>query len=129
MIGPPQESWPLFPMYNLMRMITTHVARGWKVVGVDEMAGTTKQATAFVGPKNERVLVGLDTAGAQLNDASGVPITYVIGGLLRAQELRLWVWNRDGDGAARDVGKVTADSAGVATFGVPQQAVFLLTTS
>lgn len=128
MIGPPQNSWPLYPMYHLMRMITTHVQRGWKVVDVPEMDGTTKLATAYVGAKDELVVVGLDTAGAQLNDASGGGIAYTLGGLTRGAKLELFVWNGNGDGTAADAGRVTVDRAGVASFAVPQHAAFLLTT-
>src|SRR5262249_37974308 len=80
----PAQGWPLFPIYNLMRLVTTTVKRGWKVVGVDGVAGT-KLLTAYAGPKGQETLLGLDTAGAQLNTVSATQTTYVIGGLPASQ--------------------------------------------
>ena len=126
MIGRPQDSWPLYPTYQLMQMITTHVLRGSKVVDVGTLPQTSQLVAAYVNPNGRRVVVGLDTAGAQLNDASGVPVSYTIGGFGPRAKLELVVWNGSGDGAAHTAGDVTADGAGVASVSIPQQAVFVL---
>jgi hypothetical protein len=126
MIGRPQDSWPLYPTYQLMQMITTHVLRGSKVVDVGTLPQTNQLVAAYVNPNGRRVVVGLDTAGAQLNDASGVPVSYTIGGFGPRAKLELVVWNGSGDGAAHTAGDVTADGAGVASVSIPQQAVFVL---
>ena len=65
MIGDPQSGWPLYPLYNFLRLTTSVVQSGWSVVG-----------DGVVGPSHV----------------------------------------------------VATDAAGVATFSVPQQGVFVLTT-
>ena len=128
MIGDPAQGWPLFPMYNFIHLLTTTVKRGWKVVGVDEAAGTTALLTTYVSPKEQETVVGLDTAGAQLNTVSTTQVTYVIGGLTPLRKLRLAIWNQAGDGLDGPTATVRTDAAGVATIVVPQNGVFVLTT-
>jgi hypothetical protein len=127
MIGDPAQGWPLFPLYNLMHLVTTTVKRGWKVVGVDEVAGT-RLLTAYAGPKGQETLLGLDTVGAQLNTVSTTQTTYVIGGLPASQNFRLAIWNEAGDGLDGPTTTVKTDAAGVATIVVPQNGVFALTS-
>jgi hypothetical protein len=128
MIGDPAQGWPLFPLYNLIHLVTTTVKRGWKVVGVDEVAGTTALLTAYAGPAGRETIVGLDTAGAQLNTVSTTQVTYAIGGLPASQNFRLAIWNQAGDGLDGPTATVKTDAAGVATIVVPQNGVFVLTT-
>jgi hypothetical protein len=127
MIGDPAQGWPLFPLYNLIQLVTTTVKRGWKVVGVDEVAGTRLLA-ASGGPNGQETVVGLDTAGAQLNTVSTTQVTYAIGGLPASQNFRLAIWNQAGDGLDGPTTTVKTDAAGVATIVVPQNGVFVLTT-
>jgi hypothetical protein len=42
--------------------------------------------------------------------------------------VRLIIWNQAGDGLDGPTTTLTSDGAGVATFTVPQHAVFVLTT-
>ena len=129
MIGGPQEGWPEFPMYNFMHLMTTTVRPGWKVVSVDSVPDTSRLLTAYLSPVGERTVVGLDTAGAQLNTVSpDAPISYTIGGLPPSRRLRLAVWNQAGDGLDGPTVSVSTDAAGVTTIAVPQHAVFVLTT-
>lgn len=128
MIGDPASGWPLFPLYNFFQLMTATVKRDWKVVAVDSAPGGTRLLTAYVGSSAQRTVVGLDTAGAQLNGPSPTSVSYTIGGLPPSQTLRLAVWNQAGDGLVPPAGTVSTDAAGVVTFPVPQQSVFVLTT-
>jgi len=127
MIGDPATGWPLFPLYNFIHLMTTTVKSGWKVLGVDELAGTTRLLTAYLGPAGETI-VGLDTAGAQLNAVSSTEDPYSIGGLPPLRKVRLVIWNQDGDGLDGPTTTITTDARGVATITVPQNGVFVLTT-
>jgi hypothetical protein len=127
MIGDPQSGWPLYPLYHFVRLTTATVKRGWSIVNVDAVPGTRLLA-AYVGPKAQRTLVGLDTAGAQLNTASPAQVSYTIGGLPPSQKLHLAIWNEAGDGVVAPSRIVATDAAGVATITVPQHGVFVLTT-
>ena len=127
MIGGPDRGWPKHPMYNLFYLMTATVKPGWHVLELDAVAGTTRLLTAYTGGW-DWTIVGLDTAGAELNGASTVQVPYTIGGLPPSQSFRLIVWNDIGDGLDGAPTTVTTDAAGTATFTVPQQAVFALTT-
>jgi hypothetical protein len=127
-IGAPQNGWPLYPMYNFMQLLTLTVKRQWSVVGVDSVPNTSRLLAAYVGKKKQLTIFGLDTAGAQLNDASGPPISYAIAGLPPSKPVALAIWNEAGDGLVAPKRAVTADPAGVVAITVPQHAVFVLTT-
>jgi hypothetical protein len=128
MIGSPQEGWPLFPLYNLMHLMTTTVRPTWKVVGVDQVPDTTRLIAAYLSPKGEQTIVGLDTAGAQLNTVSSTQVAYTIGGLPPSRRLRLAIWNEAGDGLDGTTTTVLSDAAGVATVTLPLNGVFVLTS-
>ena len=128
MIGSPQEGWPLYPLYYLLRLTTATVKRGWSVVGVDAVPETSRLVAAYVGPTGQRTLIGLDSAGAQLNTTSTTSVQYTIGGLPPSRRLHLGIWNDAGDGMVAPSQVVTTDAAGVVTFAVPQHGVFVLTT-
>jgi hypothetical protein len=128
-IGGPQNGWPLYPLYNLIQLMTTTVKREWKVVNVDQVPDTTRLLAGYIGKKGQYTVVGLDTAGAQLNTvAPNPPISYAIAGLPPSEKLRLASWNEAGDGLVAPVKAVASDAAGVATIRVPQHAVFVLTS-
>jgi hypothetical protein len=129
LIGDPQSGWPLYPMYNLLQLFTTTVKRGWQVVAVDSVPDTSRILAAYQGKSKQLTVIGLDTAGAQLNGVSDVPpVTYSIGGLPPAKQLRLVLWNAAGDGARGAPQIVPSDANGAVTITVPQQAVFVLTS-
>jgi hypothetical protein len=128
MIGPPQNGWPLYPVYSVARLLTATAPRGWKVVKVVAVPGTTRLLTAYAGVNGQETVVGLDTAGAQLNGASTTQVSYSIGGLPKAVTMNLVVWNQAGDGLIGAAVPVTTDAFGAATIAVPQNAVFALTT-
>jgi hypothetical protein len=129
-IGAVKENWPLYPTYHMLRLVTATSQPGWKVVAVDRGAtARTKQLTAFAGPERELTILGLDAAGATLDDTSPKQAGYAIGGLPSGAKFTLVVWNRDGAGANEVVGPIAADAAGVARVTVPLHAVFALTTT
>jgi hypothetical protein len=127
-LGGPQNGWPEYPLYNLIRLMTTTVKREWQVVAVDSVSGTSRLLAAYLGKKGQRTVVGLDTAGALLNSVSPAPVPYSIGGLPPSTKLRLAIWNEAGDGLVAPVKTVGSDAAGVVTIAVPQHAMFVLTT-
>jgi hypothetical protein len=122
----PAPTFQLRPCYWLLRLFTATTEPGWRVLGVPGFSGT-KLVTAYAGPMGQYTVVGLDRAGAQLNDASGAAVPYSIGGLPANVTFRLVVWNADGGGTLSDGAPVTTDARGVAAFSVPQHAVFALT--
>jgi hypothetical protein len=127
-IGDPQNGWPLYPLYNLVQLLTTTVKREWKVAAVDSVPATSRLLGAYLGKNGQQTMVGLDTAGAQLNTASPTPISYSIAGLPLLKTLQLVVWNEAGNGLVGPARSVSTDAAGVASITVPQQGVFVLTT-
>jgi hypothetical protein len=127
-IGAPQNGWPLYPMYNLLQLFTTTVKREWQVVSVDSVPDTSRLLSAYTGKKKQLTVIGLDTAGAQLNSASDLQVGYSIGGLPPSKNLRLVLWNAAGDGSRGVPTTVKSDANGVVNISVPQQAVFVLTT-
>ncbi|TML94346.1 MAG: hypothetical protein E6G03_13380 [Actinobacteria bacterium] len=128
MIGSPQNGWPLYPLYNCVQLLTATVKSGWRTVNVDSVPDTSRLLGAYVGQKDQHTIVGLDTAGAQLNTVSDVPVGYTIGGLPPSQKLQLAIWNETGDGARGAPKPVATDANGVVSITVPQQAVFVLTS-
>jgi hypothetical protein len=127
-IGDPQSGWPLYPMYNLLQLFTTVVKRGWQVLAVDSVPDTSRLLAAYAGKKNQMTVIGLDTAGAQLNTVSDVQVTYSFGGLPPSKTLWLSVWNEAGDGLRGAAKTVASDANGAVNITVPQQGVFVLTT-
>lgn len=119
-------AFELRPCYWLLRLFTTTAEPGWRVLGVPGSAGT-RLVTAYAGPMGQFTVIGLDRAGAQTNDASGPSVPYAIGGLPAGVTFRLLLWNGDGTGTLSSGPQVTVDANGVASFGVPQYAVFALT--
>jgi hypothetical protein len=81
---------------------------------------------AYVGKAGEHTVVGLDTAGAQLNTVSPTVVSYTIGGLPPSKTFQLTLWNAAGDGLVGAPTPAATDAAGVVTVSVPQQAVFAL---
>jgi hypothetical protein len=126
MIGSPADGWPLYPLYNVVRLITSTVSQGWRTVNVDSVPNTSRLLAAYVGKVGEHTVVGLDTAGAQLNTVSPTVVTYTIGGLPPSRSFALTIWNEAGDGLVGAPQPATTDAAGVVMVSVPQQAVFAL---
>jgi hypothetical protein len=128
MIGDPQSGWPLYPLYHFVKLTTATVRPGWRIVNVDSVPNTTRLVAAYSSATGQQTVIGLDTAGAQLNTVSATPVSYTIGGLPASKRLYLAIWDELGDGTVPPSHAVTSDAAGVAKFTVPQQGVFVLTT-
>ncbi|MGZ8696196.1 MAG: hypothetical protein ACXWZ1_02470 [Gaiellaceae bacterium] len=126
MIGSPAEGWPLYPIYNSVRLLTSTVAAGWRTVNVASVANTSRLLAAYAGKAGEHAVVGLDTAGAQLNTVSPTVVSYTIGGLPPSKSFQLTIWNEAGDGFVGPPQPAATDAAGVVTISVPQHAVFAL---
>ena len=124
-IGPAPE-FQLRPCYWLLRLFTATAEPGWRVLGVPGFAAA-KLVTAYAGPFGQYTVIGLDRAGGQLNGPSDTVVPYTIGGLPPSTAFRLVLWNADGSGTLSTGAPVTTDANGVASFSVPQQAVFALT--
>jgi hypothetical protein len=147
MIGPPTEGSPLTPTYNAMSLLFHTTVPGWQIVGVEPWEENDwsvptygieghrsndqpeKELAAYAGPAGELTVIGLDTNGRNLNEAStAAPASYSIGGLPANTAFKLALWNATGDGTNSVAGAVTTNAAGVARFEVPLQAAFALTT-
>jgi hypothetical protein len=126
MIGDPAAGWPLYPIYNSMRLLTANVGKGWRTVNVDSRPSDSRLLAAYIGKAGEHTVVGLDTAGAQLNTVSTTVVSYTIGGLPPSKSFQLTIWNAAGDGLLGQPTPAATDAAGVVTISVPQQAVFAL---
>lgn len=128
LIGGPKTGWPHYPLYNLLYLLIGTVKPGWESIQIDSVPDTTRLVAAFAGPAGQRTVIGLDRAGAQLNDAGSPVVSYSIGGLPPSTPFRLIPWNESGDGLDGPATTATTDTAGVVTVDVPQHAVFALTT-
>jgi hypothetical protein len=126
MIGSPADGWPLYPIYNSVRLLTAAVGREWRTVNVDSVPNTSRLLAAYIGKAGEHTVVGLDTAGAQLNTVSPTVVPYTIGGLPPSTNFELTIWNEAGDGLVGAPTPAVTDAAGVVTISVPQHAVFAL---
>jgi len=127
-IGAPQSGWPLYPMYNLLQLFTTTVKRGWEVVSVDSVPDTSRILAAYLGKKKQLTVIGLDTAGAQLNAGTTTATPYSIAGFPPSKPVNLLIWNANADGLVAPKQTVTADANGVVNVSISQHAVFVLTT-
>jgi hypothetical protein len=127
LIGPPQEGWPLRPVYYLTRLFTQTVKPGWNVVGLTG-APAQKLVTAYASPSGDLTLVGLDTAGASLDTVSSTVVPYRLDGLPPNTTFRLYYWNLDGTGGNAFAGSVRSDALGQLNVTAPLQSVFALTT-
>jgi hypothetical protein len=126
MIGSPADGWPLYPIYNSVRLLTAAVGREWRTVNVDSVPNTSRLLAAYIGKAGEHTVVGLDTAAAQLNTVSPTVVPYTIGGLPPSSSFELTIWNEAGDGLVGAPTPAVTDAAGVVTISVPQHAVFAL---
>ncbi|MFL5967993.1 MAG: hypothetical protein ACJ74L_00215 [Gaiellaceae bacterium] len=127
-IGAPQSGWPLYPMYNLLQLFTTTVRRGWQVVATEGVPNTSRILAAYRGKQKQLTVIGLDTAGAQLNAGVTTATPYSIAGFPPSKAVNLLIWNANADGLVAPKQRVTADANGVVTVNVSQHAVFVLTT-
>jgi hypothetical protein len=127
LIGPPQQGWPLRPVYYLTRLFTGTTRPGWKVV---QAAGAPagKLVSAYAGPSGQLTVIGLDSDGASLSSVSPTQVSYRIDGLPPDTPFQLELWNGDGAGRLATAGSYRSDGLGEVTVTAPLQSVFALTT-
>ena len=126
LIGPPGD-WARMPAFRALRLLVKAVRPGWKAVAVSGVPAGQRVA-GFTDGAGQLTVVGLDTAGAQLNGGSAQQCTYTVAGLPANTAFNLWFWNHDGDGMNSFDGQARTDAEGCVTIAAPLQSVFALTT-
>lgn len=120
--------WPVFPMYYLLWLFAHAADRGWHRVELTNKSRLPSSELVAFGSDSDLTILGLDSRGkttSGIAKTSPATVSYTIKGTQKAN-LNLIVWNRAGDGKLTK-GAVTVKD-GAATFSVPLQAVFALTT-
>lgn len=131
-LGSAAEGWRARPVYRLLQLVTTATEpRGGRIVQVVAAPGTapSKLLTGYVSPAGDITVLGLDTLGGMIRTTSSELVPYAIGGLPANTSFRLLVWNGDGTGENREVGRLSSDATGLVWLSVPRSAVFALTTT
>jgi hypothetical protein len=131
-LGPGAQGWPARPVYRLLQLLTTTTEpRGGRIVDVVPAAGTSpsKVLTGYVSPAGDVTVLGLDNGGGIVATTSSELVPYTIGGLPPGTSFRFLVWNGDGTGQVREVGRLATDATGTVHVSVPRYAVFALTTT
>jgi hypothetical protein len=131
-LGPGAEGWPARPVYRLLQLMTSATEpRGGRIVDVVRAAGAspTKVLTGYVSPAGDITVLGLDSRGGMIGTTSAELMPYTIGGLPPDTSFRLLVWNADGNGQNREVGRLDTEATGTLQLSVPRYAVFALTTT
>ena len=126
-IGRPGDGWPLQPVYRVLRLLTTTVSPGGRVVAVDG-ADEATVVTAFDGPDGRLTILGLDTSGGTLDGTSPTESSYDLTGLPADTTFRLHLWNARGDGLNTLLGRLRSDASGALSLTAPLHTVFALTT-
>jgi hypothetical protein len=129
MIGKPNDSgWQLRQSYYLTRLFTQTVKPGWNVREVAHGPGSQIVAAFSARAGGGLTLIGLDTAGASLNEAVPEQRSYRFSGLPKNKAFDLLYWNRHGRGLLTSAGKVQTDRAGNLPVEAPLNSVFAVTT-
>jgi hypothetical protein len=126
LIGHPREGWPLQPVYRLLKLFTTTVSPGTDVVAVDG-ADRDKVVVAFDGPGSHLTVIGLDTAGRDLDSKTTTVRPYRIHKLPAHTTFQLRFWNFAGDGRNTAPAQLVSDASGMIGLDVPLHSVFALT--
>ena len=130
LIGKPPE-WRLQPVYQMMRLLTTTVTVGSRIVPGNVVPGTATSGSrqlvvGFVSPAKGWTVLGLDTGGAKLETTSPEVRTYRLRGLPKSTEFQLRYWNFDGHGQITTRGRLNADSTGAVTVTAPLHSIFAI---
>jgi len=131
-LGAGVDGWPPRPVYRLLQLMTaTTEPRGGRIVQVVRApeAPPSKTLTAYISPAGDITILGLDALGGMIGTTSADLVPYTIGGLPPNTSFRLLLWNGDGTGENREVGRLNSDAAGTIWLSVPRYAVFALTTA
>jgi hypothetical protein len=125
LIGHPDEGWPLQPVYRLLRLFTTAVTPGAKVVAVDG-ADQTRVVVGFDGPGDRLTVIGLDTAGGNLNSKTTTVRPYRLHNLPANTPFQLRFWNFAGDSRNTAPAQIVSDAFGTLGLDAPLHTVFAL---
>ena len=129
MIGKPTDSgWQLRQSYYLTRLFAQTVKPGWNVRELAHGPGSQIVAAYSAPSGGGLTLIGLDTAGASLNEAVPEQRSYQFSKLPANKAFALLYWNRHGGGLLTSAGKVRTDRAGNLTVEAPLNSVFAVTT-
>ena len=129
MIGKPNDSgWQLRQSYYLTRLFTQTVKPGWNVRELAHGPGSQIVAAYSAPSGGGLTLIGLDTAGASLNEAVPEQRSYQFSKLPANKAFALLYWNQHGRGLLTSAGKVRTDRAGNLTVEAPLNSVFAVTT-
>ena len=131
-LGPSADGWPARPVYRLLQLLTTTTEpRGGRIVQVVGAAGVapSKLLTGYISTAGDVTILGLDTRGGMVATTSSELVPYTIGGLAPNTSFRFLLWNADGTGQNREVGRINSDPTGTVQLSVPRYAVFALTTT
>lgn len=127
MIGHPTNGWPPHPVYRLLRLLTTTVSPGSKVLALDG-AGPSKIVVGFDGPDGRLTILGLDTDGGSLNTVTTIQRSYRLAGLPPNTSFQLRYWNFGGDGRNTAPAVLRSNASGLVTVTAPLHSVFAITT-
>jgi hypothetical protein len=130
-IGPERDGWLTRPIYHLLQLLTyTTQPTNGSIVDVvpGPSASESQRLTAYLPPGGGVTILGLDTRAQEMATVSNVPISYSIGGLPANRQFRLVVWNGNGAGTNVDLGWVSSGDDGAASFSVPLNGIFALTS-
>ena len=113
-------------VYRLLRLLTTTVSPGGRVVAVNGTDEATV-VTAFDGPDGRLTILGLDTSGGTLDETSPTESSYDLTGLPADTTFRLHLWNAGGDGLNTLRGRLRSEPR-EPSLTAPLHTVFALTT-
>jgi hypothetical protein len=130
LLGKPDSSgWRPRPSYDLMRLFTQTVEPGWNVRELTTDDSGTELVAAYSAPSGPGLtLIGLDTAGARLNEKVPDQRTYHFSKLPGNTSFELLYWNRHGRGLLTSAGTKQTDGGGNLPGEAPLHSVFALTT-
>ena len=89
----------------------------------------SKALTGYISPAGDITILGLETRGGMYGTTSAELVPYTVGGLPPNTSFRLLLWNAEGTGENREVGRLDSDSTGTLQVSIPKYAVFALTTT
>jgi hypothetical protein len=118
-IGPPGSGWPLRPVYYAMRLLTSTVVPGSRVVRVQ---GSTagKTVSAFLGPVGQWTVVLLNHSGSSQS--------FTLSGLPPTTPLYVTAWNGGGGGKLAAHEKVTTGEDCTTKLTLPDDSAFAVST-
>lgn len=127
LLGSPHDGCPPLPVYRLLRLLTTTVKPRCKVVAF-EGSDESKIVVGFDGPGGRLAILGLDTDGADRNEAVAEQRSYRLTNLPANTTFQLRFWNFGGDGRNTAPSRPRSDGSGTLPLNAPVHSVFALTS-